>query len=100
MVRVGNKVWDEDSWAVVFKSKKVVLPISYLGLPLGARPWTKAFWNLVVSRIEKRLAPWKRKFISKSGSLVLVKSVIGSIPIYFLSVFKISVGVAPKIEQL
>ncbi|KAK3206438.1 hypothetical protein Dsin_020484 [Dipteronia sinensis] len=67
---------------------------------MGARPGRKSFWNPIVNKIEKRLAPWKKRFLSKSGRLVLIKSVLASIPNYFLSIFKIPVGVAQKIEKI
>ncbi|KAK3217841.1 hypothetical protein Dsin_011811 [Dipteronia sinensis] len=54
----------------------------------------------MINRIEKRLAPWKKKFLSNGGRLVLIKSVISSIPNYFLSAFKMPVGVAQRIEKL
>ncbi|KAK3229124.1 hypothetical protein Dsin_001005 [Dipteronia sinensis] len=88
------------NWASAFKCKQASLPISYLGFPLGGRPSSKEFWNPVVSKIKNRLAPWKRKFLSKGGRLVLIKSAISSIPTYFLSVFKLHFGVAKMIEKL
>jgi hypothetical protein len=36
------------------------LPMSYLGLPLGAGFKQKDVWNNVVEKMEKRLAGWKR----------------------------------------
>ncbi|KAK2642706.1 hypothetical protein Ddye_024469 [Dipteronia dyeriana] len=66
----------------------------------GARRWTKSFWNPIVSKIENRLTPWKRKFLFKGGRLVLIKSVMASIPTYFFSIFKISASVANKVEKL
>ncbi|KAK3218685.1 hypothetical protein Dsin_012655 [Dipteronia sinensis] len=100
IVRVAKDGGSVSRWAAAFKCKSDSLPISYLGLPLGARPSSKAFWNSVVNKVENRLAPWKRKFLSKSGRLVLIKSVLGSIPTYFLSVFKVLVGIAQKIEKV
>ncbi|KAK2651969.1 hypothetical protein Ddye_011825 [Dipteronia dyeriana] len=49
---------------------------------------------------EACLAPWKRRVLSKGGRLVLIKAVILSIPTYYLSVFKISVGIANRIERI
>ncbi|KAK3231407.1 hypothetical protein Dsin_003288 [Dipteronia sinensis] len=80
--------------------QKASLPITYLGFPLGGNPGSKNFWEPLINRIEKMLAPWKRKFLTKWGRLVLIKAVISSIPNYFLSVFKIPVGVAQRIEKL
>ncbi|KAK3219657.1 hypothetical protein Dsin_013627 [Dipteronia sinensis] len=100
VARVGYKVHMNSLWATALKCKAVSLPISYLGFPLGARPGSKVFWNTLVEKIETRLAPWKRRFLSKSGKLVLIKYVISSILIYFMSVFRISVGIAQRIEKL
>ncbi|KAK2646365.1 hypothetical protein Ddye_021560 [Dipteronia dyeriana] len=47
-----------------------------------------------------KLTTWKRKFLNKSGRLVLIKAFLASIPIYFLSVFKIPMGMANSIERL
>ncbi|KAK3231065.1 hypothetical protein Dsin_002946 [Dipteronia sinensis] len=90
----------EKCWASVLKCKAETLPISYLGLPLGSWPSSKAMWTPVIERIDKRLAPWKRKFLSKGGRLTLIKTVISSIPTYFMSIFKIPVGIAQRIEKL
>ncbi|KAK2654365.1 hypothetical protein Ddye_014221 [Dipteronia dyeriana] len=54
----------------------------------------------VIANIEKRLAPLKRKFLSKGGRVVLIKSVLNSIPTFFMSVFRMPIGVANKIERL
>lgn len=53
-----------------------------------------------MDRIEKRLATWKRNFLSKGGRLVLIKAVISSIPNYFFSAFNMPVGIAQRIERL
>ncbi|KAK3222581.1 hypothetical protein Dsin_009606 [Dipteronia sinensis] len=91
LVKVGKKGGPEDRWAAVFHCKEAKLPITYLGLPLGANPISKTFWNPVILKIENRLAPWKRRFLSKEGRLVLIKEVLSSIPTYYMSVFKIPV---------
>ncbi|KAK3220500.1 hypothetical protein Dsin_014470 [Dipteronia sinensis] len=99
VVKVGKKVAREEDWEAAIKCKKETLPISYLGLPLGARPNSKCFWDSVLLRIEKRLAPWKKKFLSKGGRLVLIKAVLSSFPTYFMSIFKVPVNVAQSIEK-
>ncbi|KAK3197937.1 hypothetical protein Dsin_021352 [Dipteronia sinensis] len=43
VVKIDKKKTTEDGWADAFKSKKATLPITYLCLPLGARPNTKSF---------------------------------------------------------
>ncbi|KAK3217875.1 hypothetical protein Dsin_011845 [Dipteronia sinensis] len=100
VTRIGKVGMGEEDWAKLFLCKEGSLSIPYLGLPLGGRPSAKAFWNSVVSRIENRLTPWKRYYLNKSGSLFLIKAVLASIPINFMSVFKIPIGEAKTIERL
>ncbi|KAL6349294.1 hypothetical protein AAG906_033950 [Vitis piasezkii] len=45
------------------------LPSSYLGLPLGVAHKLVAVWDGVEERFRKRLAMWKRQFISKGGRI-------------------------------
>lgn len=56
------------------------LPITYLGLPLGAK-------SMVIKKVGGRWASWKGHYLSKGGRLVLLKSVLSSLPMYFLLVF-------------
>ncbi|CAL5434764.1 unnamed protein product [Camellia sinensis] len=75
-------------------------PIKYLGLPLGASPHRKVFWKPVLDKIKLRLAGWKRRLLSFAGRLTLIKSVLSSLPVYYLSLFKIPEGIAKEIEKL
>ena len=74
--------------------------MKYLGPPLGASPRRQAMWKPVIELIKKHLSSWKKRFISFGGRLVLIKSVISSLPIYYMSLFKIPEGVAKCIEQI
>ena len=100
VVKVGKEHVNEVNWAAKFRCLKARLPISYLGLTLGGRPSSKSFWSNLIQKIEKRLAPWKKIFLNKGGRLVLIKVVMASIPNYYMSIFKIPVWVAQKIERL
>uniref|UniRef100_A0A2N9IHU7 Reverse transcriptase domain-containing protein n=1 Tax=Fagus sylvatica TaxID=28930 RepID=A0A2N9IHU7_FAGSY len=80
--------------------KQSVLPMQYLGLPLGATFKETAIWNPVLERVEKRLGSWKRLYLSKGGKVTLIKSTLSSIPTYFLSLFPIPARVANRLEKL
>ena len=61
------------------------LPSTYLGLPLGAPHKSVAVWDGVEERMQKRLALWKRQFISKGGRITFIRSTLVSMPIYLIS---------------
>ena len=43
------------------------LPSTYLGLPLGAPHRAMGVWDSIEERFRRRLATWKRQYISKGG---------------------------------
>ena len=77
-----------------------MLPIKYLGLPLGANPKLKATWKPVVDKIKFRLSSWKRRQLSFGGRIVLIKAVLLSLPIYYMSIYKMPEGVIKSIESI
>ncbi|XP_028069648.1 uncharacterized protein LOC114272175 [Camellia sinensis] len=86
--------------AAVLGCKVVRLPVSYLGLPLGASFKETRVWAGVVDKVQRCLAGWKRQYLSKGGRITLIKSVLPSILMYFMSVHVILVGVAKRLEKL
>ncbi|XP_042969128.1 uncharacterized protein LOC122301820 [Carya illinoinensis] len=86
--------------ASILDCKVSSLPLKYLGLPLGATFKARAIWDGVVEKIEKRLASWKRVYLSKGGRLTLIKSTLTNLPTYFLSLFPLPVRVGNRIEKL
>ncbi|KAG2723320.1 hypothetical protein I3760_02G165000 [Carya illinoinensis] len=74
--------------------------MTYLGLPLGAASRSLQIWDSVIEKVEKRLAGWKRLYLSKGGRVTLIKSTLSNLPTYFLSLFQIPTSVASRIEKL
>ncbi|MCH79554.1 cysteine-rich receptor-like protein kinase [Trifolium medium] len=68
------------------------VPFVYLGLAIGGNPRRLAFWDPVLSRIKAKLSGWKSRFLSYGGRLILLKSVLTSLPVYALSFFKAPSG--------
>ena len=59
------------------------LPITYLGMPLGAPHKSPSIWNPILEKFERKLAGWKKLYLSKDGRLTLLKSTLSSLPTYF-----------------
>lgn len=76
------------------------VPFSYLGLPVGGSPCRLSFWDPVILRIQKKLSNWRRNSLSFGGRICLIRSVLASIPLYFLSVFRMPVGIRKKCKSL
>ncbi|PWA65487.1 hypothetical protein CTI12_AA335310 [Artemisia annua] len=86
--------------AGIINCKADVLPMSYLGFPIGSKGAKSKLWDVVIQKIKQRLAGWKRKTLSIGGRLVLIKSVIASLPLYFMSLFKAPKLVLNQMEKL
>ena len=74
--------------------------LTYLGIPIEANPKSSVPWDLIVKKCEHRLAKWKQKQLSFVERVTLIKSVLNTIPIYFLSFFKILKKVVHKLVKL
>ena len=75
-------------------------PTKYLGTPLGGNLCCGEFWELVISKVAKRLDGWKRAFLSKGGRLTLVEAVFSAIPTYYFLLFKMSFRVIEETEKI
>ena len=66
----------------------VFLPGRYLGIPFGANLNQVETWQPMLDKIRKRLSNWKVNILSKVGRVVLIKSVLNNLPMYFLGLFR------------
>ena len=89
LVAVGA-VHNMDLLVVVLGCKQGSLPMKYLGLPLGAKFKDKSIWNPILKKMERKLASWKKLYLSKGGRVTLIKSTLFNLPTYFLSLFPYS----------
>jgi mannosylglycoprotein endo-beta-mannosidase len=76
------------------------LPFKYLGLPIGANPSCATTWEPLVDHIKKRLLSWRNKYVSLGGRIVLINSVLNSMPIFHLSFLKLPCKVRKKIVSI
>nr|GEW26315.1 protein kinase-like domain, beta-lactamase/transpeptidase-like protein [Tanacetum cinerariifolium] len=75
------------------------MPFTYLGIPIGVNMKIVDSWKIIVEKFKKRLGNWKTNMISFCGRLTLVKSVLGSLALYFFSLFRAPMSVLKNLEK-
>ncbi|GJZ25083.1 RNA-directed DNA polymerase, eukaryota [Tanacetum coccineum] len=75
-------------------------PFKYLGILVGDNMSSIKAWDEIVAKMKKRLSRWKLNTLSVGGRLTLLKSVLGSTPIYNMSIFKVPKFVLNYMESL
>nr|GEX08999.1 RNA-directed DNA polymerase, eukaryota, reverse transcriptase zinc-binding domain protein [Tanacetum cinerariifolium] len=76
------------------------LPFLYLGVNVGGHMSRIASWDVVIHKVLSRLSKWKMNVLSVGGRLNLLKSMLGSTTIYYMSLFKAPVQVINKLEAI
>ena len=66
LASIGD-VQNVETLASILRCKVALLPMTYLGLPLGATFKAKAVWTGVLEKMEWQLARWKILYLSKGG---------------------------------
>lgn len=87
------------NWANYLNCSLGDIPFVYLGLPIGDKPSDKHVWNKVVERLENKLVKWENNFLF-GGLLVLTNAVLTSLPLYFLSFYKIPTFILNRLKRL
>lgn len=77
--------------------KANVFPFVYLGIPIRSNMSQVKGWNKVVERFEKQLSKWN---IYIGGCSTLLLSILGSLGIYYMSLFLMSIKVKEHFESL
>lgn len=71
-----------------------------INLQLGGRRWDIQNWNPLLDGVRAHLVSWQTRYLSIEGRLVLVRSVLSSIPIFHMTVNIMPDGVKRKLHRL
>ncbi|GJW08090.1 hypothetical protein Tco_1570513 [Tanacetum coccineum] len=67
---------------------------------VGGNSSTLQAWDDTIGKLKARLFNWKLKTLSVGGRLTLLKSVLGSTPIYNMSIYKVPKSVLQTMESI
>lgn len=95
-----NNVPNIEELASVMGCSIGTFPTTYLGLPLGSKFKNVEIWNGIIEKFEKRLASWQMQYLSMGGRLVLINSVLDSIPTYYMSLFPMPGKILNQLDKI
>lgn len=93
-------IGDVEALALELGCKVGNLPTTCLGLLLGARYESVGARDGVEECFIRRLAMWKRQYISKSGRATLIRSTLSSMLVCMLFLFHIPRSVETRLDQI
>jgi len=88
------------SSATILSCRKDCLPLTYLGVPLSGRRPKRLDWSKLINMVKARLSPWKAIYLSLGGRLSLINFVLSTVPVYWMSVFKLPAWVICDIDKI
>jgi hypothetical protein len=98
MVLINLNLEEANNLADTFGCKVESLPFTYLGLPLGTTRPSVADLMPLVSRLDKRLSRIS-SLMSYTEKLILLNSVINSLPMYAMCYIKVHVTIFIHFEK-
>ncbi|GKV44765.1 hypothetical protein SLEP1_g51921 [Rubroshorea leprosula] len=94
-----NEEWLE-KMAWVLCCRKGNFPFKYLGVPIGGSHRKLHLWKPLVDVFSKKLSTWKGRFLSLSGKITLINSVLSSLPVFWMSMYRIPSGTILALDKI
>ncbi|GJX09286.1 RNA-directed DNA polymerase, eukaryota, reverse transcriptase zinc-binding domain protein [Tanacetum coccineum] len=84
----------------IFPFKEGKLPVRYLGVPLITKKISVKECKQLVDKVSQKLNDWKNKSLSYARRAQLIASILGSMQVYWGSVFLLPKTIVNDIEKL
>jgi hypothetical protein len=91
---------DLDHVLQAFPATRSNFPMKYLGLLLSVKRLKRIHFQPLEDKMANKLMPWIGKHVTMAGRGTLVKSVLTSIAIYFITVLNVLMEVLMKIDSI
>jgi hypothetical protein len=84
----------------LFERKTLDDGLKYLGFLLKPNDYRKEDWKWILKKMDKRLNTWSHRWLSCAGRLVLVKSILEAILVYWMSLSWIPTGILEATRKI
>eukprot|EP00253_Pinus_taeda_P026144 PITA_26144 len=78
----------------------VTLPSKYLGAPLIDWALKHSSWQLLLDKLESRLTSWTFRALNMVSRVILIESILQSMPLYLFSILAMPKWILKKIKNL
>ena len=97
---VGVTEVDLNIFSKCLNNGRMNFSFKYLGMRIGGNPKREEFWRPIIHKIKSRLSTWKSRTLFMAGRICLIKSVITTLSLFYLSFFKLPVSVCKAIKRI
>jgi len=97
---VGVNISQTVIFASILNCDIMKAPFSYLEVTVGGNHKRCVFWEGVLNKLRSRLCSWKGKSLSLAGRVCLMKSMLTSLPLFYVSVFCMPATVVKEVEKI
>jgi hypothetical protein len=73
---------------------------SYLGFLLKSTRYSSKDWHWLLDKFNSKIQHWCNRFLSLGGRFVLIKSVLESLPVYWMALTHIPASILKSLRQL
>ena len=83
-----------------YQKEPILTRFKYLSFYLKPLGYRVCDWLWLVQKFEKRICNWTHKLLSLGGRLILVQSVLSSLPVYWLGLAPIPTSILHKLQRI
>jgi hypothetical protein len=76
------------------------LPFKYLGIPISDKDLGIGAFQGILNKMIKRLDPWKEKFMTSGGKLILTNTCLSSLPMYAMGFYFLPKGIHSMMDTI
>jgi hypothetical protein len=76
------------------------LPMKYLGIPVSDSVLGMGAFQGILNKMIKRLDPWKGKYMTSGGKLILTNTCLSSLPMYVMGFYFLPKGLHAKMDTI